>query len=61
MATKADIYLATAEKLGEAWSNSVGMQAAGEIADLAHELAEEYERIDFSFDRIAFLNVANPD
>lgn len=58
--TKLDkVYAATAEKLAEFWRDSP--QAAGEFADLAFDLADEYEKIDPGFDRNEFLAIAQPD
>jgi hypothetical protein len=60
MQTKTEkLYEATAKKLGEFWRDSP--QAAGEFADLAFDLADEFEAIDPGFDRNEFLAVAQPD
>jgi hypothetical protein len=60
MQSKLDkVYAETAKKLGEFWKDSP--MAAGEFADLAYDLADEYEKIDPGFDRHEFLRVANPD
>lgn len=53
------VYEATALKLQEFWKESP--QAAGEFADLAFELADEFEKIDPTFERNEFLAIAQPD
>lgn len=52
------VYEATAKALAAAKD---GSYAAGEFADVIHELADSYETIDPSFDRLAFLEIADPD
>jgi hypothetical protein len=59
MLTKLDrVYAITANKLAAAKKDSY---AAGEFADLIHDLADEYEKIDPHFDKHLFLSVADPD
>ena len=60
MSTKLEkVYEATAKRLNEYWNESP--MAAGEFADLAHDLADDFEKADPGFDRLEFLAIALPD